>query len=112
MVIGAQRDQVPHIYDNDCPSQEAEKIMREFLALNGLVQIDFALQAESLQLILESREHFAPGTPYVLGCSSPKGDHSVAVKDGLIYDPSITSSEIIGPMSNGYYWVSYFMRPA
>jgi hypothetical protein len=110
MVLGLERDRVPHVYDKGVKAGVGNAAMREFLLAHGLVEIKTAFPGDHdlnyLFLCLASQ---CPGVPYVLSGMSANGtNHSVAVLNGTMFDPSLDDSGIIGPCDDGYYWVTYF----
>lgn len=112
MVLDLEIDAVPHAYEGGVRSQDANKILKEWREPLGLFEITIIYPGEtSLENIMESLRHLNPGTPYILGGTSKNGtDHSVAVLDGEIFDPAIDDSGIVGPMSDGLWWVTYIVR--
>lgn len=116
-ILGLEPEDVPHFF-GDGPAVDAEvpwQRMTAFLAGRSLVQAHFIFPSEAcdVQQILYSTGQMSPGVPMILGGKSNSGvGHSVVIMDGEIYnDP--TGSGIIGPMDDGYYWVTIFSpKPA
>lgn len=116
-ILGLEPEQVPHFY-YDGPAGDggiAEQRIVEFLDARGLVQghVLFVAEHTSLEQVLYTTGHMMPGVPLILGGLSARGcGHSVVLLDGEIYnDP--TGSGIVGPMADGYYWVTFFSpKPA
>jgi hypothetical protein len=49
-----------------------------------------------------------PGVFYLLGGQSRTdcGHSVVCLDDAIIWDPSLTDAGIVGPMEDGYYWIT------
>lgn len=107
-ILGLQPEEVPHFYET--PETDGEKLITGFLADLGLKQAHVLYQGESvLADILHATKHMMPGVPAILGGFSRTGcGHSVVILDGEIFcDP--TGSGIVGPMDDGFYWVTLFV---
>lgn len=117
-ILGLEPDEVPHFYEegpNASAEVQAQRIV-DFLDSRGLVQGHVLYPADApggLDLIMQSLGYMMPGVPLILGGKSGAGcGHSVVVFNGEVFnDP--TGSGIVGPMPDGYYWVTFFSpKPA
>lgn len=107
-------EQVPHFMDGLSPDEgEAfETRQDEFLNSRGLDCIRFPVQAESLGETCYAANVWNPDKLFLLGGESKNGvGHTVvAGKDGVVHDPALDNSGIIGPMSDGCFWITYIVR--
>lgn len=89
--------------------KEFESLERSFLASLGLRPIVCPYQVDSLQDLLTSVKQCNPGVYALLGGHSMRGvGHTVVMFDGeIIFDPHPSNCGILGPMDDGYYWVTY-----
>lgn len=103
--------EVPHFVDG-CWQDSAKSMAnaRAWLAGQGLAIIEYALSAD-LSDVLRSVGAINPGMYYLLGGNSATGvGHSVVCcDDGIVWDPSLDDAGIVGPMDDGYYWVSWLV---
>lgn len=107
-ILGLQPAEVPHFYET--PETDGQGLIKGFLANLGLKQAHVLYQGDSaLADILNATKHMMPGVPAILGGFSQTGcGHSVVIIDGEIFcDP--TGSGIVGPMDDGFYWVTLFV---
>lgn len=102
-------DDVPHFMDGNPDSAEFNRRESAFLKSRGLVRVMVAFQA-TMDDVLRTMCVWNPGTHYILGGRSRNDtDHSVVACDGkIVHDPALDNSGVVGPMSDGYYWVTYF----
>ncbi|HEV7913020.1 MAG TPA: hypothetical protein VGP22_04590 [Albitalea sp.] len=104
--------EVPHFLDG-CwgDARQANANTRAWLATQGLSFVEVAYQACALESILASVSAINPDTYYLLGGNSRTGcGHSViACNDQIVWDPSIDDAGIVGPMDDGFYWVTYLI---
>lgn len=102
-------DDVPHFMDGDPDLAEYNRRETTFLKSRGMVRIMIAYPSK-LDDVLMTMEALNPGTHFILGGNSKNGcGHSVVACDGaIVHDPSLDESGIVGPMSDGNYWVTYF----
>lgn len=108
-ILGLDPDQVPHFYGN-WDQGEGEALLREFLGEFNLVQYHVLYTSEAtVDEILRVTGAMGPGVPMILGGLSSAGvGHSVVLFNGEIYnDPS--GSGIVGPLPDGFYWVTVFV---
>ena len=111
IVIGVDRDEVPHFGENGIEGFKSKE--REYYKDNEIVEIQMIYDGElDLMRVLKFVENMNPGQCFILGGMSRTGvNHSVVCQNGEIFcDPSIDDSGIIGPMSDGHYWVTFLLR--
>lgn len=110
-LLDLRPDEVPH-FCADCweDNQKATANAREFLALANLDFVEVAFQGD-LDLILRGVAAANPGKFYLLAGNSKNGvGHSViCCDDRIVWDPSLDDSGIVGPMDDGYYWVTWLV---
>lgn len=102
-------EEVPHFSDGPDDGRFAER-ERDFFARWGLVPITVAYNGHAtLDQIMLTLKVQCPGVYALLGGSSRNGtNHSVVVLDGEItHDPSIDQSGIVGPCSDGNWWLTF-----
>lgn len=102
---------VPHfVFGHWNNARTADRLAREWLAQHGLGFIEYPMNCE-LGDLLRSVAAINPGTYYVLSGTSSNGTgHSViACDDEIVHDPAQDSSGIVGPMDDGFYWVSFLI---
>lgn len=99
---------IPHFLDKDNPNWEIDE--KAWLKKLGFYSVSVPFAAE-LKAVLETLEAINPGVYAILGGTSKNGcGHSVVICGGnIIWDPSLDSSGIIGPMSDGFYWITYII---
>lgn len=110
-ILGLESEDVPHFYHDGSAADPDEQDSRihTFLASRGLVQGHILFGDDvGLEGVLRTTRLMMRGVPLILGGKSRRGcGHSVVIMNGKIFnDP--TGSGITGPMSDGYYWVTFF----
>ena len=104
--------EVPHFHESTDDALEFWDRAHAFLASKGLARISIIFDGSlSLEQILNTQHNTNPGYYYILsGMSKNKTDHVVICKGrGIIWDPAIDNSGIIGPCSDGFWWVEYLV---
>lgn len=107
VILDLDAADVPHFNDRGSTDDAPE---REWLAGRGLRAVSMWVPGGymDLALLLESLENCNPGVPAILGCTSTVAQHSVVVCGGRIAcNPS--DSDIVGPMDDGHWWLTYFV---
>jgi hypothetical protein len=116
-VLDLDPKDVPHFMDKLPNGSDAPDVWGEierWLNARGLTQINIAFPgAVSLRDVLEAIEvsnASSPGLVYLLGGTSRNNlNHTVVCCGGeIVCDPSLDNSGIIGPMSHGYWCVTFF----
>jgi hypothetical protein len=115
-VLDMDAKDVPHFMDgkHDCEADASHRAVEAWLNERGLTHINVLFPGEtSFDLVLQSVKNSNPnGGPHVFilgGRSRNNVNHSVVCCDGeIVCDPSIDSSGIVGPMDDGYWWVTFF----
>lgn len=111
-------DDVPHFCDESVYPRDKNPLTsteREWLLGRGLVSINILYPGDTdLDLVLTSVETVNPGVLFILGGTSINGTgHSVVAGNGrVVHDPGIGAStcrsgSIIGPMNDGFWWLTF-----
>lgn len=102
-------DDVPHFCDLNLYPEDWVKHEREWLHARGLTAITQVYDGR-LADVLHSVGALNPDTYCILGGTSKTGcGHSVVICNGeIVHDPSLTDAGIVGPMKDGWYWVTFF----
>lgn len=81
-----------------------------FLAARGLAIVSVPYQCTLDELFALMRVA-NPGMLFILiGTSRTGVNHNVIASDkGIVWDPSLSDSGIIGPASDGYYWAEWLV---
>lgn len=81
---------------------------QEFLARHDLATVAVAYSG-TLEQVLACQKAVNPDVYYLLGGTSRTGcGHTVVGLGGeIIWDPSLDDAGIVGPMDDGFYWVSF-----
>lgn len=112
-LLDMQPAEVPHFVEHCWQNSElGRRNAATWLAPRGLHIVELAYSGE-LQAVLDFMKTCNPGTYFLLGGNSRNGcGHSVIVCDGeIVWDPSLDDAGIVGPMDDGYYWIT-FLVPA
>lgn len=111
-------DDVPHFCDESLYAPDAKPLSdreREWLLSRGLTSINIIFPGETpLDDVLGTMNGINPGVLFILGGTSVNGcGHSVVAGNGrVVHDPSIGApsnkhGSIIGPMEDGYWWLTF-----
>lgn len=100
-------ESVPHFMEGG--RDDWHKMEEDWLKEKGLKTLVVIFQAD-LDKVLEHLELMNPNIYGLLGGKSRTGcGHTVVICGGkIVWDPSLNDSGIIGPMDDGFYWVTYF----
>jgi hypothetical protein len=105
---------VPHFFDNDVGAEAGNEHCDRWLAENfRLRQIMMIFDGSTpLNDVLFCVEHLNPGMHYILGGESSKGcGHSVIAGGGkIVHDPNPENTGIVGPMNDGFWWITFLGR--
>ncbi len=106
-LLGLPLNQVPHFAEGNVSDREFNERVERFLNKWGYTSVAFPV-SNSLPDLLEWMFHLSPNAYYILGGESRNGvNHSVICHKGkIVHDPSLDVSGIVGPCSDGYYWVT------
>jgi hypothetical protein len=108
---------VPHFMDKKPDNSEApecHEAIEVWLNARGLTQISVCYSGSiDLDLVLRTVMNSNPQSPGLVfllgGTSRNKCNHTVVCCDGeIICDPSLDDAGIVGPMSDGNWWVTFF----
>lgn len=110
MLLGREQEGVPHFAENGPEDFHVNE--QSFLEEEGLEQIQIIFPGDTaLDLVLQTMNVLNPDKPFILGGMSKIGvGHSVVCFECEMYDPSLDDNGIVGPMSDGYYWITYIVR--
>lgn len=109
-LLDMPRDSVPNFGEHYGSVEKFYKAEREFLESVGLAKVSVVYQG-TLDQVLTTMGAVNPGAYYILGGTSKSGfGHSVIGRGGkIVWDPHPDEVGIVGPMDDGYYWVTYFV---
>lgn len=113
MVLGLDRDQVPHFLHDNCGNAEFRARVRDYLSTQGVAEVGVPIGGEGIspEHVMDCIACWSPDTPVILGGLSRTGiNHSVVVFGGQMFDPSLTESGIVGPCNDGFYWCSMLVN--
>lgn len=99
---------VPHFCETSWEDNpESQRKAKEWLKTKGYSYFEYPIDCdfETLQIYLD---HYLHGIYCMIGGTSKNGTgHSVIMLNGaIVWDPSLDDSGILGPMSDGYYWIT------
>jgi hypothetical protein len=102
-------DEVPHFCDPTLYPEDWVMHERKWLQERGLTTITQVYEGR-LADVLHTVGQMNPDTYGILGGTSRTGcGHSVVICNGEIaHDPSLDDAGIVGPMKDGWYWVTFF----
>lgn len=105
--------EVPHFAERHWNDLEAgQRAEDEYLESQGLrlIRIVYPGDESTLSRVHAWAKYWMPGMYYVLSGTSRNGtDHVVICCDGeIIHDPAQDDSGVVGPCSDGNYWVYLF----
>lgn len=116
VLLGMDRDEVPHFLHDNCGSEVFKQRVDEWLDARGLMEIWFVYDGSmDINDILRSMDYTNPGLPFLLGGRSRTGvNHTVVCQHGEIAcDPSQTDAGIVGPTDpDGFYHVTFIVSKA
>lgn len=109
-------EDVPHVCDGPDDGKASER-MRTYLESRGCALIQVPFNGDmSLQQILEyvGAASVSGGLHWCLMGTSRTGCNHVVICKGaeIVHDPSITQSGIVGPASDGLWWVEWVVQRA
>lgn len=110
-LLGLPRGEVPHVCDGPDDGL-ATKRMRDFLASRGCAMIQIPIPGEvDLDTVLTAAASYSGGLHYALMGTSKTGcNHVVICKDdAIVHDTSLTDSGIVGPSSDGFWWLEWYV---
>ena len=84
-------------------------LTRAWLAEFNLYLLQVPYSGETLESVLDLVGTLNPGVHYLLTATKEGGvDHNVVCLDKqIVWDPSLEPKPIIGPASDGHWWVSF-----
>ena len=104
---------VPHFMQGLGPDDGEifNKMQDKFLQDRGLDCIVFPVYGSDLKAVFKASRVWNGDRLFLLGGTSANnhGHTVVAGPKGIVWDPSQNDSGIIGPMKDGYYWITYIV---
>lgn len=109
-IFELELDDVPHFADGWPTGAEFTRRVEAWLSHRNLGSANVPYNGD-LREVLSSVKAGCPATHYLLGGMSRTGvGHTVICKDDMIvHDPSRDNVGIVGPMEDGFYWVTFFV---
>lgn len=106
-ILGLEPSQVPHFMDGDPTAEEFRERRTSFLKEKGFGLVEFPVSCETFEgCVRDIGPNWMPGVRYMLSGTSPRGTAHVVIVDGdEVHDPAIPGGDLVGPMSDGYWWV-------
>lgn len=112
-LLDVEPAEVPHRHDA-ISGAEQDQLVNAWLRERGLFLVNFAYhgrgeyaltQAEALEYACALH----PGVHHLfMGQSGNGWDHVVVARDGeIVHDPSRNDCGIVGPCSDGYWWINF-----
>ncbi len=116
MILGLERDEVPHFLHDDPGADVFRQRVGEWLGARGKFELFMIWDGTTpLEDVLRTVDHLNPGVPFILGGESRTGvNHSVVCQHGeIVGDPSLTDAGIVAPTQpDGHWWVTFIVgRP-
>lgn len=117
-LLDMERDDVPH-YVNTLDSArwvtDIQPKYDDWLAERGVQELAISYTSDSVEGILELQGNMlcSKYPCQLIGMSATQVNHVVIVADGtIIHDPSRNDSGIIGPTTEGVYWLVWLIPMA
>ena len=108
-LMDLEPEEVPNFGEHYGDPDSFYEAVDKFLVLKGLARVELAF--ESLDNVFHVMHNLNISVYYILGGQSRTGvNHSVIGLGNQIYhDPSQTQAGIIGPCTDGFYWVTFLV---
>lgn len=76
----------------------------------GLTFLQVPFVGSNLDVVLAMAGTLNPDVHYLLTARNARGvDHNVVCLNGqVVWDPSLEPTDIVGPASDGHWWIGYF----
>ena len=99
--------EVPHFMDGAVSDATGVDAANAWLAKRRMMLICFPFDC-GLDLLFATMAKLNPGVHYLLTGESRSGvNHCVVCRDDrIVWDPSLTDAGIVGPTSEGHYWIN------
>lgn len=112
ILLGIDANEVPHVHGH-LPDGEQLAMHDNWLRERGVVRIEIPFTVGDPDQMLMIAEHYSQGMPYMLAGMSRLGTNHVVIGQGrkIIWDPSQLNSGIVGPGTDGHYWLGWLFRP-
>lgn len=102
-------EEVPHFCDGGKKVEGADCPVRPWLAERGMFQVSQPYDGKfPIDQLLQDLNIIYPEMFFILGCASKSGTgHSLVAGEGrILHDPSIDGSGCVGPMEDGFWWIT------
>lgn len=111
VMFDLDRDDVPHFLSEGLESDRFKQRIDEWLEMMGYHEVNLVF-TQTLESVLDWMKNLNPNVYYLLaGQSKNKVNHVVvACNDKIVCDTSIDNSGIVGPTTEGYYWLTFFVE--
>lgn len=115
ILLDLDAEEVPHFCEKGLlPSGEQDRLMKEWLGTqHGLMMatVPFFGKETPPQSIYDTLDAHSPGILFILsGWGRSNVNHCVVASGkGIVCDPSLTGSGIIGPCDDDFYWVTFLI---
>lgn len=110
-ILGLDPTEVAHFYaaGPNSPPEDVHLEIAAYLETQGFRQVHIPF-GSPLDDVFKTIKCCMADVPVILGSQSRSGcGHSVVVYNGEIFnDPSTEEAGIVGPMEDGYYWITFF----
>lgn len=109
-LMDLEPEEVPNFGEHYADPVAFKREVDKFLALKGYLCLEFPSDCE-LDFLFTLMDNINPKAYYILGGLSRTGvNHSVIGLGNQIYhDPSQTQAGIIGPCTDGFYWITFLV---
>lgn len=102
---------VPTLYGDEAAGVTQWQQTEDWLNELGVTQIAVLYDGKTdVKDLLRSVSYVNPDVAYLLGGTSKNGTGHTVVCLGaeIVCDPSLDCSGIVGPMKDGWYWITFF----
>lgn len=108
-LMDLEPEEVPNFGEHHGDPYGFYEAVDKFLSLKGLARVELAF--DSLDDVFQIMHNLNTSVYYILGGKSQTGvNHSViGLGNRIFHDPSQTQAGIIGPCTDGYYWVTFLV---
>jgi hypothetical protein len=109
-MLNLPRDKVPNFGEHWGDPEGFEEAVRAFLRERELAAVNVVFAAP-LADVLQTMGAVNPAAYYLLGGTSTTGvGHTVVGHGGrIVLDPSLDDAGIVGPMDDGYFWITFLV---
>lgn len=111
-LLNRHPSEVPHFCNGPDDGKTDDRV-RDYLAPLGLKLVRICFHGLSMDEIMAIGDSYSLGMHWLLTGTSRNGTNHVVICHGakIIHDPSIDQSGIIGPASDGHWWIELLVAP-